>query len=162
MSEEHHPNCVMVAPDMGSGRSLAEWLTKQGFRAVAVEPNEVATPGDVLGISSESIAGVEVRIVDAEQVEAARQAISEHKELLEQLKTREEVRAARTGTTTATCEDCGQSSEWPAAEMGTTQTCPHCSHYMDVPDPEESWDDIDFSAEESESDDPNAEGEVRA
>ena len=31
--------------------------------------------------------------------------------------------------------------------MGTIQDCPQCGQYMDVPDPDENWDDVDFTAE---------------
>lgn len=55
-------------------------------------------------------------------------------------------RAARTGTVTATCEECGHASEWPATAMGTTETCPKCDAYMDVPDPDDDWSGVDFGA----------------
>ena len=67
---------------------------------------------------------------------------------MQALREREAKRASRTGTVTAVCEDCGKESEWPATAMGTTQTCPHCHCYMDVPDPDENWDDVDFGSEE--------------
>ena len=49
---------------------------------------------------------------------------------------------------TATCEDCGKPSEWPAVTMGTTDLCPHCGAYMDIPDPDDDWSDVDFGAPE--------------
>ena len=48
------------------------------------------------------------------------------------------------------CEECGRASEWPASQMGTTQDCPHCGAYMDIPDPEENWDEADFEEGEGE------------
>jgi hypothetical protein len=59
-------------------------------------------------------------------------------------------RAARSGTVEATCEDCGKTSTWPAAAMGTTEVCPHCGGYMDIPDPDEDWSDVDFGESEEE------------
>ena len=59
--------------------------------------------------------------------------------------------AKRTGTVTATCEDCGKSSGVAAAKMGTTEVCPHCGGYMDIPDPEEDWSDVDFGEAEGEN-----------
>ena len=56
----------------------------------------------------------------------------------------------RTGTVTVACEDCGKSSDWPATAMGTTEVCPHCAGYMDVPDPDEDWSDVDFGTEDEE------------
>jgi hypothetical protein len=35
--------------------------------------------------------------------------------------------------------------------MGTTETCPHCSHYMDIPDPDEDWSGVDFDSEDDEA-----------
>ena len=32
--------------------------------------------------------------------------------------------------------------------MGTTEICPHCNGYMDIPDPDEDWSDVDFGSEE--------------
>jgi hypothetical protein len=49
---------------------------------------------------------------------------------------------------TATCEDCGKSSEWPAAVMGTTEVCPHCGGYMDIPDPDDDFSGMDFGEDE--------------
>lgn len=57
-------------------------------------------------------------------------------------------RAARTGTVNATCADCGKPSDWPASAMGTTEVCPHCGGYMDIPDPDDDWSDVDFGAPE--------------
>jgi hypothetical protein len=32
--------------------------------------------------------------------------------------------------------------------MGTTEVCPHCGAYMDVPDPDDDWSDMDFGQPE--------------
>ena len=61
--------------------------------------------------------------------------------------------AKRTGTVTAVCEECGKSSEWPATAMGTTETCPHCTAYMDIPDPEDDWSEVDFGEPEEAAED---------
>ena len=37
--------------------------------------------------------------------------------------------------------------------MGKTEVCPHCGQYMDVPDPDENWDDVDFGGEAGENGD---------
>ena len=36
--------------------------------------------------------------------------------------------------------------------MGTTETCPHCGAYIDIPDPDDdsTWADVDFGQEEGE------------
>ncbi|HEY1186163.1 MAG TPA: hypothetical protein VGE74_00840 [Gemmata sp.] len=66
-----------------------------------------------------------------------------------------ERRANRTGTVSATCEDCEKASDWPAQALGTTEVCPHCGSYMDIPDPDEDWSAVDFGEAEGE---PEEEG----
>ncbi|MDY3554058.1 hypothetical protein R5W24_003175 [Gemmata sp. JC717] len=61
-----------------------------------------------------------------------------------------ERRENRTGTVSATCEDCGKSSEWPARAQGTTEVCPHCGGYMDILDPDDDWSGMDFGTAEPE------------
>ncbi|MDB5306674.1 MAG: hypothetical protein JWO38_876 [Gemmataceae bacterium] len=153
MADDRHPQCVLVAPEMTTARALAEWLTDKGFPAEVVTPGPVATPGDSLGLSEETFTALEIRVADPEHVGPARTKIAEQKEALEALviQVLKRKRADRTGTVTAVCEDCGKPSDWPATEMGTTQICPHCDSYMDVPDPEDDWGDIDFSGEEPET-----------
>jgi hypothetical protein len=35
--------------------------------------------------------------------------------------------------------------------MGTTETCPKCGAYMDVPDPDDDWSGVDFGAPEEDN-----------
>lgn len=148
MAEERHPHCVEVLEDMAAARTLAEWLTAKGFPAEPMMPDVVAMAGDSLGIAPETFTGFEVRVTKPEHAEPARQALDEMKEEVAAIRERRQKRAERTGTVSAVCEDCGKPSEWPASAMGTTETCPHCGRYLDVPDPDENWDDADFSGEE--------------
>ena len=150
MADERHPQCVLVAPEMVGARALADWLTEKGFPAEPVMPSAIANPGDTLGLTEEAFTGVEVRVVKPEHVEPAKLAIAEMHEEVAAVRERQKKRAERTGTVTAICEECGKPSEWPASAMGTTETCPHCSSYLDVPDPDENWDDVDFSGEDDE------------
>ncbi len=43
-----------------------------------------------------------------------------------------------------TCEECGETSEFPATQKGSVQSCPHCGAYVDVGDevPFEGWDEV--------------------
>jgi hypothetical protein len=106
---------------------------------------------DALGFSSTVAGGLEVRVLNPAQAEEARGLLVEHAAALEELRARDKQRAERTGTTTAVCEECGKSSEWPASEMGHTQVCPHCGRYMDIPDPDDDWGDVDVGGEEPEA-----------
>lgn len=42
------------------------------------------------------------------------------------------------------CEGCGRQSEFPAAQRGTVQNCPHCRAYVDVGDDIgfDGWDEV--------------------
>src|SRR5207248_1288968 len=100
-----------------------------------------------LGLTEEAFTGIEVRVVNPEHAEPAKLAIAEMHEEVTAVRERQRKRAERTGAVTAICEECGKSSEWPASLMGTTETCPHCASYMDVPDPDDNWDDVDFEGE---------------
>ena len=148
MADDRHPQCVLVAEQLATATALADWLTDKGFPAQVVTPEPLGGSGDSLGISEAAAPVLEVRVLKPEHVEPARAAIEEQKEALQAIRARQQKRAERTGTVTAVCEECGKSSEWPASEMGTTQDCPHCGEYMDVPDPDENWDDVDFGTED--------------
>lgn len=144
MADEQHAQTVHVTPDPKAAAALAEWLTGKGFPAEVIAPTQAATPGDAPALA--------VRVANADHTDPARQAIAEMREEAAEVRARQEKRAARTGTTTAVCEECDKPSDWPAAEMGKTQTCPHCGQYMDVPDPDEDWDDLEIGDEEAEGD----------
>lgn len=150
MSEERDPRCVLVVGEPSVATAVAELLTNKGFPAEVVTPGLIATPGDSLGLSEETLAALEVRVVNPDHAEPARKVIEEEKAVQKEMQALKERRAARTGTVAAVCEECGQSSEWPASQMGTTQDCPHCGAYMDIPDPEERWNDEDFAGEAAE------------
>ncbi len=46
------------------------------------------------------------------------------------------------------CEECGKHSEFPAAQTGTVQSCPHCRAYVDV------GDDLEIEGWDESEDDP--------
>jgi hypothetical protein len=91
-----------------------------------------------------------VLVSDAKQADEARELLNLEVNKALVMRAREK-RAARTGTVTATCEECGHASEWPATAMGTTETCPKCNAYMDVPDPDDDWSGVDFGAPDEEN-----------
>ncbi|HJZ53748.1 MAG TPA: hypothetical protein VKE74_02255 [Gemmataceae bacterium] len=147
---ERDPRFVLAVPEPKVAELLAAWLTEKGFPAepVALPPT---TATDPITHAAVPLPGeFQVWVVKIEHAEAAREAIEEQRAGVQALREREAKRANRTGTVTALCEDCGKESDWPATAMGTTQSCPHCHRYMDVPDPDENWDDVDFGSEEPE------------
>jgi|SRR5581483_5590697 len=148
---DHDPRCVLTLPDRRAAELIAAWLTEKGFPAELVVP-PMATGSSALTGETEASAApeFEVWVTKPEHAGPARALLEEQREGVAALREREAQRAARTGTVTAVCEECGKPSDWPAAEMGKTEVCPHCGQYMDVPDPDESWDDVDFGAGEGE------------
>lgn len=132
------PKCVYVADSPAMAGMVAGWLSGRGF---AVEVMSEATLGGFEGLTwivpGISLRGLEVWVLDEGQAEPARALLAEQAQEIAALRS---ARAERTGTVTATCEECGQASEFPASQMGTTQDCPRCGRYMDVPDPDENWD----------------------
>lgn len=153
MADERHPLCVHVVEDLRVAALLADWLTDKGYPAQVVTPNPAAEAGDSLGLSEPTHPGIEIRVVNPDHAAPARQMIADQMEEVTALKKQKEKRAARTGTVAAVCDECGKSSEWPAAAMGTTENCPHCTQYMDIPDPDDDWDDVDFGSEDEETND---------
>jgi len=150
MSEERDPRVVHVAPDLRIAGVLAAWFGEKGFPCEVVAPEHPAEPPDGIGLEAAPAPGVEVRVLDVDQAQKAKEALAEAVEVDTALRQLRERRAARTGTVSATCEECGAASEWPAADMGSTQECPHCARYMDVPDPDDDWGEVDFGTEDGE------------
>ena len=156
---DRDPRCVYVAQEITLAAALAEWLTGKGYPAEVAQAGRLGEVGDSLGFSEDAPPGLEVRVVKPEHAAPARQLLVDRAEALKQLQEVEARRAARTGTVTAVCEDCGKSSDWPASEMGKTQECPHCGGYMDVPDPDEDWSGVDFEGGEPEDESNESEDE---
>jgi len=124
---------------------IADMLEAEGFPTQIIEE---AGPGGFEGISGmvsgDSQRGLEVWVKDAAHIEPAKKWIEiEMSETTAARPSKQE----RTGTVAAECEECRKSSDWPASEMGRTQVCPHCEAYMDVPDPDDDWNDREFSGE---------------
>lgn len=152
--EDRDPRFILALPDRKAAAAVAALLTEKEFPAEVVLPTMGTASSALTGETEAAVAPeFEVWVLKPEQAEPARAFLAEQTAVLAELREREAKRAARTGTVTAVCEECGKPSDWPAAEMGKTQECPHCGLYMDVPDPDENWGDVDFGTEEAEPDD---------
>lgn len=143
-----NPNTVFVADDSKLADAVIQLLAGKGIGAEAVSaPGHAETDpltGATSGVTPEEF---EIRVTDPNQAAAAKELLDEAVAASLRKAIRDK-RAERTGTVSATCEDCGKSSEWPATAMGTTEVCPHCAGYMDIPDPDEDWSGVDFGAPE--------------
>ena len=148
---EENPLTVFIAENQQVADVVIALLAKESITAEAhVRPMETGSD-PITGASDATQLSTEfdIRVTSEKQLPEGKAEIAR---LLAQgalLSVRAQ-RAARTGNVTATCEDCGKSSEWPATAMGTTEVCPHCGNYMDVPDPEEDLSGMDFGEPEDE------------
>jgi hypothetical protein len=146
MAEDSHT--VFVADDAKLADAVVQLLAGKGIEADAVSvPGHVESDpltGATSGVTPEEF---EIRVTDPTKAAAAKELLDEAVAASLKKAIRDK-RASRTGTVTATCEDCGKASDWPATAMGTTELCPHCQHYMDIPDPDEDWSGVDFGEDE--------------
>jgi len=133
------PRCVFVSNQMGAAVVTATWLTSNGLPAQVM--NELTLGGLeslTAFVPAVSARGMEVWVDDLDQAETARRLLAEHEALLSQ----RAAAASQQGPLPVVCEECGKTSDWPANQKGTIQTCPHCSAYLDVESPEsqDAWD----------------------
>ena len=139
--------CVYVVDNLADGGLVIALLGEEGIEAEIINS---ATLGGLEGVASlaprAGIKGMEVWVHDLSKVQRATQLLEER---FEQVRARRAQREARTGTIDAVCEECGKSSTFPASQAGTVQDCPHCQRYMDVPDPDDEWNQ-DFGTPEGE------------
>ncbi len=123
-SEQH---CAYRATDVGEADLVVAWLQRHGI-AARVKDRFAATNFEVPGIAAP--AGIEVCVIDSGDVDRARELLRDHFDA----RRRAERSAASGMTLNATCEECGKTSPFPAVQMGSVQTCPHCSAYLDLPE----------------------------
>ena len=144
------PQTVFVAENSKVADAVVGFLTAAGIAAETVASAPRAETEPLTGMT-EVLAGgeIEVRVTDPGRAADAKELLHSAAAAAAVRAIREQ-RANRTGTVSAVCEECGKSSEWLAVAMGTTETCPHCHNYMDIPDPDDDWSGIDFGTDEEE------------
>jgi hypothetical protein len=116
------PKCVFVASNFGQANVVAGWLQGHGIPAEVMNRE---TMGGFYYPLLAGVTGVEVWVMDPEQTAEAIQLLGDHAlELVTQKPTGPPVEVI--------CEECGQTSTFPAQQRGSVQTCPYCSAYLDV------------------------------
>jgi hypothetical protein len=141
---ERDPRTVFVAENSKLADAVVQLLAAEGIPAEVYAPPPQAESQPLTGMTELVTPDeLEVRVTEAKQAEAAREFLA-GAENTTAIHAMRQKRANRTGNVTVACEECGKSSEWPAVLMGTTEVCPHCSAYMDIPDPDDDWADVDF------------------
>lgn len=159
---DENPLTVFVAETAAVADAVARLLASEGIATETVLPPARAESHPLTGATDlVTPDGLEVRVTDPATAEKAKELLGSALAAAAVRAAREK-RAGRTGTVTAVCEECGASSDWPAAEMGTTQDCPHCGAYMDVPDPDDDWAGVDTEAGEGEDEDGEEPGEEKS
>jgi hypothetical protein len=144
------PRTVLMTDSPKVAETVVEWLAAEGITAEIFVPRAPTSSDPFAGLAEAAAAEeMEVRVLDVQKVADATKLLSDAQRTARLHAIRDQ-RAQRTGTVTAYCEDCGKSSEWPATAMGTTETCPHCTGYMDIPDPDDDWSGVDFGDPEGE------------
>lgn len=117
------PVKIYAATSNVQAEMIGRLLQQAGVEAFAgqdVSPAGIWMGGTLPGIFD---AGVWVSRADAER---AAEVIRGQERL-------EAARANAQGTEVeVTCEECGQTAFFPAAQRGTVQDCPHCGAYVDV------------------------------
>jgi len=119
--------CVYRAADLGEADIVAAWLDDQGITVHVKNRHAAGTMQTPLIVAPK---GIEVCVIDPEQVERAEALVREHLEHRKQ-KANE---PAMGRTIEAVCEECGKASRFSFEQRSTVQTCPHCRQYLDVPE----------------------------
>ncbi len=145
---EPNPLTVYVAENAALAEAVIQLLASSGI-AAEIAQLPPAPISALTGMSEESGDEFPIVVTVPAQLKEAKELLTSA-ENVAALRAVREKRAMRTGTVNATCEDCGKPSDWPASVMGTTEICPHCAGYMDIPDPDEDWSDMDFGEPEGE------------
>jgi hypothetical protein len=116
------PRCVFVAGNFGQADVVAAWLQGHGIPAEVMNRE---TMGGFVSPVLMGVTGVEVWVMDPASASEAIRLLGEHAlELVTQKPTGLPVEVV--------CEECGNTSTFPAEERGSVQNCPHCGAYLDV------------------------------
>jgi hypothetical protein len=114
-------------------------LQDAGIEAVVIE--DVSQVGVWLGGTVAEIHKPQVWIERAD-IERARPVLTDYERRNAQRRSAERGEPEAGPPIEVVCEECSKRSEFPAAQKGTTQSCPHCRAYVDVGDDAalEGWD----------------------
>ncbi len=147
---EDDPRTVFVAQSLELAEAAVKLLAGEGIAAEVIVPPPRAESQLITGVTDMVEPDeFQIRITDPAKADDANKFLGSVIATAK-LQAIRDKRANRTGTVTVACEECGKSSDWPATEMGTTENCPHCGAYMDIPDPDDQWSGMDFGEAEEE------------
>lgn len=116
------PKCAFVAEHVAHATVVANWLESQGIPAKVMD---VMTLGGLDGLTAwtgVSSRGIEVWVLQADDVDRARSLLEEHDELRRDQDRQE----SPSHPVLAYCDACGNAAEFPAEQRDTRQPCPQC------------------------------------
>jgi hypothetical protein len=108
-------------------------LEASGVEAHVIE--DVSQAGTWVGGQISGIHRPEVW-VNRSDVERAMQIVEAYEHRAAELRDKTTEDDTAGGAIEVTCEECGESSTFPASQRGSVQECPHCDAYLDVVDEE--------------------------
>lgn len=124
------PVVVYTAASNIQAHEIVEMLRSEGVAAHVVEDN--APQSMWLGGLNSSIHKPQVWVSQADKSAALSQIHDfEERQRLRQSANRAQVNQLQT-VVFSTCDRCGREAEFPVAQSGTVQSCPHCAAFMDV------------------------------
>jgi hypothetical protein len=116
------PVCIRSTASLEEASIIVAWLATQGVEAQIADPGN---PG-VMAFGVTDPEGIEIYVKDEETAQTARKLLKEHDQ--------EKGKAHHPGSVEMTCDSCGTKTRFSADTRGTTQECPECGAYMDVPE----------------------------
>ncbi|WP_442511484.1 hypothetical protein SH528x_003165 [Novipirellula sp. SH528] len=119
------PTLAYTANGNIEAHSVVTWLQSNGVRAYAVEDNSGVSLFAFGTISQSHKPQV---FVDKSDLESAGELLRQFEEQRDRRRTELDDKPP----IQSECEDCGETSEFPASQDGTTQNCPKCYAFMDV------------------------------
>lgn len=119
------PVCVRRSATTEEADVIAAWLDDQGIKATVMGHDSFGH--QAFGVTDPE--GVGVFVADEAAAERAVELLTEHDKV-----TTKGSDTGGGGTVSFKCEGCGGAATFPVALKGTTQECPHCGAYVDVPE----------------------------
>lgn len=119
--------CVHRAATVSEADIVTAWLEERGITAFV--KNRLTA--ETLPIDTHvTRRGIEVCVGDDETAEKAKQLLAEHAEEVEA----QHAPPVDDLLADTTCAECNAALSFPLASAGTTETCPHCGGYIDIPE----------------------------
>jgi hypothetical protein len=136
----HDPFAAYNAGSNLEAHLVCHLLIEAGIEAVVIE--DVSQVGVWLGGTISEIHKPQVWI-ERENIERARPVLTEYDRRSAQRRLAKGTPTADGNPISVICEKCGQQADFPKAQNGTVQICPHCRAYVDVGDDPgiEGWED---------------------